>query len=129
MWKTGKNCIPKPHVQAFYILNFRWQIAIPRTQNGAQIPHPRVILGDHMALDVLVTDGHDFPLKFLLINLTKTQKFFPISPNSTLPIRRQIHGPLKIEKLRTLISTMLYKRNICLVTRTLIPHWFNYMYI
>ena len=45
--------MPKPHVHAFYILNFRWQIAIPRTQNGAQMPHPRVILGDHMALHVL----------------------------------------------------------------------------
>ena len=89
--KDRKSCVPKPHVHAFYILNFRGQIAIPRTQNGAQMPHPRVILSDDMALHVLkkityrtelyvtwkryfssnVNDGHDFLLKFLLINLTK----------------------------------------------------------
>ena len=34
--KDKKGCIPKPHVHAFYISNFRGQIAIPRTQNGAQ---------------------------------------------------------------------------------------------
>ena len=51
--KDRKSCIPKPHVHAFYIFNFRGQIAIPRTQNSAQMPHPRVILGDHIALHVL----------------------------------------------------------------------------
>ena len=33
--KGRKSCIPKPHVHAFYISNFRGQISILRTQNGA----------------------------------------------------------------------------------------------
>ena len=51
--KDRKSCIPKPHVHAFYISNFRGQIAIPRNQNGAQMPHLGVILGDHISLHVL----------------------------------------------------------------------------
>ena len=50
--KDRKSCIPKAHVHAFYISNFRGQIAIPRAQNGAQMPHHGVVLGDHVALHV-----------------------------------------------------------------------------
>ena len=37
--KDRKSFTPEPHVHASYPLNSRGQIAIPRTQNGDQIPH------------------------------------------------------------------------------------------
>jgi len=48
--KDSQSFTPEPHVHASYALNFRGQIAIPRTQNGDQMPH---ILGDQMAVQVL----------------------------------------------------------------------------
>ena len=48
--KDRESFTPEPHVHASYALNFSGQIAIPRTQNGDQIPG---ILGDQMALQVL----------------------------------------------------------------------------
>ena len=48
--KDKKRFTPELHVHASYALNFRGQIAIPRAQNGDQMPH---LLGDEMALEVL----------------------------------------------------------------------------
>ena len=113
--KDRKSFTPEPHVLASYALNFRRQIAIPRTQNDYQMPH---ILGDQMALQVLKNITYRintyvnwkryfssmqqchwptcFSLKISLDHCNKTRKFS--SPYPTLPIQCQIHQPINYEQ-------------------------------
>lgn len=120
--KGRKSFTCEQHLHAFYILNFRRQIPIPRAKNGAQIPHLRVILGDQMALHVLrkityrteiyVTwkchytsnkaqgvcrpfhpSSNVTPLEFLLINVKKTRKFRSISHHPTHPFLTVPNSP------------------------------------
>ena len=57
-----------------------------RIQNGAQMPHLGVILGDRY-VSSNVTDGHDFHLKLLVIIVTKRENLAQIYPTQNHPSR------------------------------------------